>query len=987
MAGDAGLLLFGSPAFAGPAQRRVPLPWQRPTALLAVVACHRAGIARESLAALLRPEADASIARAHLRRNLNRVRAMLPIDRLRADDHRLWWDGDCDVVAFGDALAGRDWRRAIALQPQPLLDGVGPLGESALDEWIERERERLQGALRIALTARLAEPDADDGDRANLIARLVALDPFDESALRTALESARGPASRSAALTSSERAIRRLRDELGVSPSPDVLRLRDRVAGSSDVQAATSAPADRQRGVSFAWAGAAAPLVGRDAEVADIAHRFADGAARLVTLVGPGGVGKTRLALAVAEAETARRGAPAYCVDLREVRTTAAIATAICQAAGLVTEDVDPEARIREWLASSPVTRLIVLDNYEHLVDEPDARSLPQRLVDSVPSLRVLVTSREALGTGSEHRVAVAGLAVGGPAVALFEHHAHRLGVTLQPADRPVVAAIAAHLQGHPLGLELAASWLPVMPPAEILAELRRGLDFLGDEDAVRPDHRTLREVFETSWRLLEPRQQSVLAALTVCAGGADLQTAREVAGARPVDLARLVSKSLVQRGTDGLYVLHPLLRQFAARRLEPAQARRLRGVHAAHFADRVDGLEGMGLARADPDAVAWLIHQADNLRAAWWCAVETRRFDLVARIHHRLAAALGTGGWVDDMIPMWTAAADALPADDPLRIQLELALAGAWVGVGRMLDAERLLLRIEPRVGTPGASALLLAELAAVAHWRGDWAAATALSDRSLDAGRRARNPFALMVALYRAASSATVRGEFDRAGSLLDELTRLAVTHGAEPMLARARRLLSRIRHAQGRPDEARALMAACVECFTRLGDAFELAVCDRAESLQARLRGDRRLQLDAALRSVAEFARLGATAQHAASQYALALAQSDVGDPVAAIATLVSCLRTAMRLGRLPLVLRALGRLALLRATAAPGDRATLALARLVAEPGLRVVDRREFRSGLEALLDATSRAEAARAAAVVTIDEACTWMLADACRQPK
>lgn len=966
------LSLFGPPRLDTGDGRVTTLPWQRPTALLVIAATHGAGIGRDTLAALLRPDADEATARAHLRRNLNRVRALLPAGALQADDRQVRWTGSCDVLDFSAAADAGDWERAIGLQPAPLLAGAGLLGDAAVDAWVDAERDRLRARLRVALSARLADPGGDDGQRAAWIGRLIDTDPLDETVLQTALEAACGPASRAAALAGCDQGLKRLRDELGLAPMQRTLALRERVAGSV-AEASHSLPEARIS--PFAWADAAAPLLGRGKELDDIVDRLEGGAARLLTLVGLGGVGKTRLALAAAEAWSRRSGAPVLRIDLREVGSASALARAIAQAAGLPASS-QPLQQVVDWMADAAVPRLLLLDNYEQLLADDDARQLPQRLAEAAPLGRVLVTSREALGLAGEHRIDVFGLDA---AAALFAHHARRLGATLTADDGAAVAAICAALHGHPLGVELAASWLPVMRPGEILAEIRRGLDFLGDDEVAQDAHRSLRAVFARSWQLLAPRQRELLAALTVWRGGFDLEAARSVAAARLPELLQLAAKSLLQRAPDARFVLHPLVGQFAARELQHGQRAWLLDRHAEHYAQRVHAA-GLGLGRADPAALRWLLADADNVGAAWWHAVAAARYDLIAVMHARLAALLSTGAFAREMVEQWSQAAAALPAEDPLRVQLELAYGGALVNLGRLDDAERVLMRLQPLVPSAGGQSILHAQLAGVAAGRGDLEAARRLTERSHAEARRSSNPYVRMRALHQMAAAALADGRVDDAELHAREMLELTGAHGANAYQARARRLMSSLRARQGRHDEARVLLAASSEFFASVVDAFELAVNDRLASEQARRRGDREAQLAAARRSATAMAALGVPAAHATCLYTLGLALADAGDAAAAEAAWLQALQLARKLPRRPPVVRTLGRLALLRLQGARRDEALAALAFALVQPGLPADERSELDAAFgTALPDAAARAALVAAATQTTFDEQCTRAL--------
>ena len=984
------LSLFGAPCWRVGDAAATPLPWQRPTALLAIVGCNRDGIGRDALAALLRPDADEATARAHLRRNLNRARALVPPSALHADDRQLRWLGSCDVVAFLAAVERRDWAQAIALHAAPLLAGAGALGDAAVDAWVDGERDRLAGRLRTALVAALAAADADDGERAAWITRLAEIDLFDETALQAALEAARGPASRAAALAVTARGLRRLQDELGLAPMARTLELRARLLARDEAgdagpalgaapAAASQAAAVRAGPRPFAWTDTAAPLVGRVAERAALVRRLTgEGGARLVTLVGLGGTGKTRLALAAADDWAVATRGSVLRLDLRHVADGQALAGALAGAARLGAGGDSADVQVLQWAASWNTPLLLVFDNCEQFIADTAARLLPQRLVNAAPALRVLVTSREALGTPGEFRVEVGGLAAD-TAAALFAHHAERLGVALGDADAEAVAAIAARLLGHPLGLELAASWLPVMRPAEIVAEIDRGIAFLADDDIAHDDHRSLRAVFARSWALLSARQRAVLSALTVFAGGFDVEAARSVADARLADLLQLAGKSLLQRVPEGRFVLHPVVRQFAAR--EVADAAALQSRHAAHYAARVAAAKGLGLGRVDPAALAWLLRDADNVGAALRHVVAQRRFDLFEPMHRRLAALLTTSASARDMVALWGEAAAALPEGDPLRVQFELAAAGALSNMGHMDATQAMLDRIAPWLATPGERAVRHALLANVALARGDYALAVERSGAGLAEARQSPNPYVQLHALHVACGALRAVGRLDDAAELAGELLALAERHQANAYAARGQRLLSMLRGAQGRDAESQTLLAASTAFFSPLGDAFEVATNERIASFQARRRGDRQRQMAAAQASVAAMERLGVPGPHAASLYALALAQAETGDGVAAAATLRRVLSVAVRLQRVPLMLRTLGRLAVIHLDGPAAAEAQRWLGAVLARPALRNDERAEFDAALaRAVPDARQRAQLVAQGAKASIEAACAAAIA-------
>jgi len=979
------LLLFGAPRLDRGQGPPTPLPWNRPAALLAVLGCHPQGIGRDALATLLRPDDDPATSRAHLRRQLHRARALLPGDHpWPAEERQLRWAGQSDVAEFLDAFSRGDWAQAVQLQPAPLLAGAGALGDGALDDWIGSERERLQAKLRVALLARLrdaapgdggghgaGDDGCDDDERARLVTRLVDLDPLDETLLQAALEQVRGPTSRAAALAACRMALARLRDELGLAPTPALTALIERVGSGDRPAAAAVAPRAAPR--SFGWVDSAAPLFGRDAEVAALSSRLDDGSPqRLVTLLGLGGTGKTRLALAVASqwrGEVVR-------VDLSSAKPGDDLAALVAEAAGLQLGSGPAQAQWLSWLqrrALAPAL-LVLLDNFESLAGDADARAALAAWLEAAPGLRLLVTSREALGLASEARVELGGLDPARAAQQLLLHHAQRLGVPLSPDDSPWLRRLAEALQGHPLGLELAASWLPVMPPREIVGELARGLAFLADDDVANEGQRSLRAVFGRSWALLDAAGQQLLAALTVFPAGFDLEAARAVAGATPRSLLKLASQSLLQRASGGRFELHPMVRRFAARELADARRARLREALAEHVTERIAALPSLGLGRLAPDTSAWLRREARNIAAAWHGALAARRFDLVTRLHASLADFMTAPARASTMEQFWGRAARALPEAHPLRSELELARAGALANLGRHAESEVILASLTPRVqADPRQRSIHATARAIAAWWRGDLAAVRTFTDEALHAATQADDPFLEARAHQNLAARAQGEGRAADAEAHALRMLALARTHGAEVFAARAERMLAALYDEQRRFEEALRLLQSSTSFFEALGEGVEVAnnLVDMAAIARRQHRHDEQRRL--AERAVVLVERSGVPDAIVHAQLALGIAERDLGDHAAAAQRLAATLPLALRLRRARHVRRLLAHLALLQADRTEGaDRgATLmALAALVADPALRPDDRAEVESAWVRLQpDALERQRLAAAAHAV------------------
>ncbi|WP_225731805.1 MULTISPECIES: BTAD domain-containing putative transcriptional regulator [unclassified Nocardia] len=409
-----------------------------------------------------------------------------------------------------------------------------------------------------------------------------------------------------------------LATELGADPGPEL------AAAHLEVLRGESAAPARSRTLPAQLT----EIIGRDDELSRLATAF--GRTRLVTLTGPGGTGKTRLAIAAAEWSP---GDVCF-VDLTVVAADDQVVHAVATAAGVRAAAADIETRLTAALSGRAL--LLVLDNCEHIVAAVAA--LTHRLLTACPGLRVLATSREALGITGELLFPVGQLDVGGPdddpdtaarraAVALFAERASAAGpgFTLDSRTVAAVRRICAALDGLPLAIELAAARLRALSLDEIEARLTDRFRLLarGGRTAA-PRHRTLRGVVEWSWELLDSAERTLARRLTVFAGGCTLADAEQICAVPDTDdlLTGLVEKSLVE-ATDGRYRMLETIREFGAEQLTASGEReRFQRTHATHFA-RLAAVTDPLLRGADQlPALARLTAEHGNLLAALrWCA------------------------------------------------------------------------------------------------------------------------------------------------------------------------------------------------------------------------------------------------------------------------------------------------------------------------------------------------------------------------------
>ncbi|HVO70443.1 MAG TPA: helix-turn-helix domain-containing protein, partial [Aggregatilineaceae bacterium] len=417
-------------------------------------------------------------------------------------------------------------------------------------------------------------------------------------------------------------------------------------------------------------------FVGRSRELADIRQRLDDPDCRLLTLVGPGGIGKTSLAVEAAHQHSANFAHGAHFVSLALVDSADSLVFAIGNA--LEFSFSGPEAsvvQLRNYLSDR--TLLLLLDNFEHLLD---AVPLLVDLLAGAPDLKLLVTSRERLNLRGEWVLPIEGMDYpqaldhqqleSYSAVQLFVQSARRVqpGFSLQ-SDTPDVLHICQLVEGMPLAIELAAAWVRLLPCSRIAERLASNLDFLVSPQRDVPErHRSLRAVFDKSWSLLSGIEQTALAKLSVFRGSFDLEAAEEVGGASLGLLADLVDKSMLRADGAGRYALHELLRQYAADQLthQAVEAdHQERAIdYLTHAAERASG------AAAHRQAAA-LLGQAIAI------AEEVDQSALLGELHHKRAQALlKVSMWIEAR-PDLEAAMMATGSDDPdQRVQILLELA-----------------------------------------------------------------------------------------------------------------------------------------------------------------------------------------------------------------------------------------------------------------------------------------------------------------------
>jgi predicted ATPase/DNA-binding XRE family transcriptional regulator/TolA-binding protein len=381
------------------------------------------------------------------------------------------------------------------------------------------------------------------------------------------------------------------------------------------------------------------PFFGRSSELTALSQLLGDPRCRLLTLVGPGGIGKTRLAIEAASRYKDLFTDGIWFVPLAPLSSPDFLIPAIADALNFRFQDpARPGGQLLNFLHDKQI--LLVLDNVEHLLD---GVGLFSEILESCPEVKLLVTSRERLNLLSEWVFEIQGLPV--PAsgqveqfeeyssVALFLQSARRIqaGFNLRDDERQWVVRICQIVEGMPLGIELAAAWVGLLSCEEIAREIESNLDFLRVSLRDVPErHRSLRATLDHSWNLLDPEEKAVLSRLSVFRGSFRREAVEEVCGASLTVLSSLKGKSLLHRTEQERYELHEIIQQYAALRLaeDASEEERLKDKHARYFAGRLSEWEKALKSSKQTETLSEMADEIDNLRQAWQRMVTCCQFD-----------------------------------------------------------------------------------------------------------------------------------------------------------------------------------------------------------------------------------------------------------------------------------------------------------------------------------------------------------------------
>lgn len=668
---DLSIRLFGSPDIRS-GNQQVILQRRKDLALLIYLIVTSQPHRRDKLATLFWEDQNQAEARSNLRKSLSRLKSILGEDVLLTSQDQVRvnpdYPIDLDIAQFhlrvgqfhehahahngADSTLCADCQKSLQEATQlyraDFLAGFSVSDSSVFEEWQFFQTESLRKDL-AEILEQLAKWHANQQEYKTAIEysrRWVALDRLNESAQRQLMTLYAVSGERAAAKRQFEEFKRLLKEELDVEPEEETLQLFRDLQKRKGYPGSGTTASDANPSSTIAskhhFPAHPAPFIGREKELGEIISILRESPSRLLTLLGPGGSGKTRLALQVGAildqdtTEPFRDGV--WYVQLAPLTESKSILDAVMQSLRMVNRDTFfGEIRGREML--------LILDNFEHLLDADSAR-LTTEILSVSPRTKILITSREQLDVEGEYVFPIGGLETPtvealptskqgqnhfpiSSAMQLFEQCARRVQSGFQITDENyrAIVDVCTAVQGMPLAIELAASWVEIFSPQEIYHEILRSLDFLQSNWRDLPDRqRSLRAVFDSSWNLLDKTSRPVVKALSVFRSSFTREAAQAISGASAKTLLELTHKSWIQRVSNGRYQIHELLRQFAFLKLQREQEtfalimKQYSNHYAAYAASLWEEMKGAG----QRSVFSRMEVEFDNIQVAWSWLVST---------------------------------------------------------------------------------------------------------------------------------------------------------------------------------------------------------------------------------------------------------------------------------------------------------------------------------------------------------------------------
>lgn len=706
---------------------------------------------------------------------------------------------------------------ALELYQGHFLEGFHIRDASGFEGWMVLEQERIRNRVLDALH-RLGSHYLRRGQYSSGIAhvtRALQLDPLSEHAYRLMMNLLAHSGQRSAAITQYEQCRQILDEELGVEPEEETIELYEQIL-------AGEISAETQMAVPHNLPTPATPFVDRPNDLRHIIEQLDRPECRLLTLVGAGGIGKTRLALEAASQLLPEYNQGIYFVAFAPVTDPFFIARTIANTLNITFKgDAPLEDELIKHLRNQEM--LLILDNFDHLVAGADVLS---RILSGAPAVKLLVTSRERLNLQEEWLFSVEALKVPAsaevpncldyPAIQLFVQAVQRVQPDFSVNnDLASIVRICQLVEGMPLGIELAASWVRMMTTAQIIEEIKHSLDFLTTTLRNIPErHRSIRAVFDSSWNMLDDEEQRVLRQLSVFRGGFQPDAARSITGASLLTLSALVDKSLLSQDM-GRYQIHELLRQYAMNKLDSTadEPVRVRAEHSKYFATFLADRESRLTNNRSDSAYGEVLQEIDNVASGWQFALESGDRETMGRFLRPLYRLLDIQSRYIDGEQLFRLAAEKLGGsltgeNDVVQARALLLRAACLQSMAQYDEAEPIVTAVLPvfrREDALWESRIALACMGGIAYARGEYRKSQEMFEEVYDlVFQTGGDP---VIILLRLSDIATVLGEYEKARRIMEDALSFLEDGGGQQSRMRFLLTLGDINCKLGHFDEAQA------------------------------------------------------------------------------------------------------------------------------------------------------------------------------------
>lgn len=961
---------------------------ERDRALLAFLAVERDHPhRREELMGVLWPEMPEERARNNLRVNLHRLRKVLQRATGKANlllagrdvvqlnpSADIWLDTavfeshvqEAERLAQTHSPTGLErlgqLAKAVALYRDEFLKGFTFKHSPAFDHWAITRRENLHLEALHALYE-LAEIHQRRGELQTALQsarRQLELEPWREKAHRQLMGILARSEERSAALAQFQICQRILAEELGVEPSMETVRLYDRIQAARE-----------HRLLNFP--SQPAPLIGRKEELALIAERLADPACRLLTLTGPGGIGKTRLALQAAENQTGAFLDGVAFIPLAGVSISQFLVSTITDALALPSQSQgDIKKQLLDYLRQKEI--LLVLDSFEHLLE---GASLLGEILRYASDTKMLVTSRERLNLPWEWIFEMNGLrcpesvndekAEDYSAVQLFVHSARRVQRNFSLLDeKNNVIRTCRLLDGMPLGIELAAVRVREYSCGEIAENIQESFDFLATSMRdVSPRHRSLRAAFEHSWNLLSEDEKRVFRKLSVFPASFDKKAAEGVASASFDMLSSFVDKSLLRRKTTPhdtapvRYDMHELIRQFAVEKLggfltvdDATEKEMVKERHSSYYANFLRERAKYMRGEQQHEALEEVRKEIENIRVAWRWAVE---HDKVREIGDSLLVMLHfyeIQGWFWEAEKTFGMAVECLdkmvettdkPNPDILHVLgWGLAFQGWYtMRISLYERADSLAKRglaIARQTGDRSLEAHCLDGLGVISLLKGEYAAAREYLRECYNTCMAINEHWLAAGALGNLGQIAMMQGDYEAANELAEESLVIKKEIGDKWGIATRTYLLGEIAVRRGEYTRAEALLQESLTIYREIDQQWRMADALNSLAKIATQRGEHADAQEYYQKSLSLLRETGGRDRTALVLSLLGDTNIALGNQVAARRRFLEALDTAVDIQAKSVILRALSGMAVLFAQEQNREKAAELIANVIHHPAV-------------------------------------------------